>query len=117
MSGARECAAGDQGMHVNMLRERLTPSVEDKRGTDLSTEPARVSAELQQRLGRGRKQQSIDQARVPLGQRIELMRQREHHMKIRRCNQVTPTSLKPAFLRSSLTLRAMAVPTGMIGVA
>jgi hypothetical protein len=40
---------------MDMLRESLTPSVQDQRGTDLSTEPARVGAKLQQRLGRGRK--------------------------------------------------------------
>ena len=71
---------------------------------------------LQQCLRRGRSGNRRSDA-GSLGQRIELMRQCEHHMKIRCCNQVTPTGLKPAFLRSSLTLRAMAVPTGMVDVA
>lgn len=117
LAGGGKGAAGDQGVHVNMLRECLAPGVEDERGTKLTAEPARVSAELKQCLRGGVKQGAIDQTRVALREDIELMWEGEHDMKIRRREQLALARFKPAFFGSRLALRAMAVTTGMIGIA
>lgn len=71
-------------MHVDMLREGLAPGVEDECRAELTAEPARVGAELQQRLRGGGKQPSIEQPRVALGQGIELVWEGKHDVKVRR---------------------------------
>jgi hypothetical protein len=67
----REGAASDDAVDVEVLREGLPPGMQDGGHPHLTAEMPRVAAEAGERGGGGLKQQSVDQARVALRQRVE----------------------------------------------
>jgi len=98
-----------------MPDQRLSPRVENAEDTDLCTEVAWIRSDLSQR-GRTRLQEPGVQLRgVAIGQRQERMRQREDDMYIGHIEELTLPGAEPAVTGLGLTLRAVAIPTGVIG--
>src|SRR5216684_2188725 len=101
-------------MEMQVLRERLTPGVEDRGDPDGATEVPRVSAEGEQRVGRRAKEERIDHPRIALGERVEGVRQSEHDVAVRNREQIGATRRQPSFLGERLAFWAMAIATGVI---
>jgi len=114
------CAVGAEGaarhdtVEVDVLGERLAPGVEDGRDADGPTEVAGVAPEGQKGVGHGAKQEVVDDARIPLGERIERMREREDDVKVRDREQLGPARREPAVAGNRLTRRAVAIATRVV---
>ena len=79
-----QSAGSDQAMHMEVGPQLLVPRVQHERETDFATQL--LAAKLQQRLSRRVKQQLEQGALVALAvqdQPVQLMRQREHVVKVR----------------------------------
>ncbi len=59
-------------------------------------------------------EETIEELLVAINQGIELMRKCKHHMEIRGIDHLRPAFIYPEFLIDSLTIRAAAVPAGII---
>ena len=111
----REATRGHDAVDVRMADQRLPPRVEDAQHADLRAEMARVGGDLAER-GRARLEEPGVQARtIPIGQRQQRMRQREDDVHIRHVEQLPLARVQPALARLRLALRAVPVPTRVIG--
>ena len=101
----------------NARRSRLSGSsregVQHGEKTEMSCEPGLPNFE--QRLGDGTKQDAVDDAPVLKRQGTELMRQREHDMKVDDGQQVAQSLVEPLCSCRGLALRAMPVAAGVVG--
>ena len=102
-------------MHVGMADQRLAPRVEDTQHADVGPEVARISRDLAQRRRTRVKQPRVQTGAVPIGQRQESMREREDDVHIRHVEQLPLARVEPALPRLGLTLRAVPIPTRVIG--
>ena len=100
-------------MQVRVVPQCLPPSVQHGEKTEASREPP--LADFQQCLGHGAKQDAVDDARVLQRQGAELMRQREHDMKVGDGQQVAQSLVEPLGSRRGLALRAMPIAAGVVG--
>src|SRR5208282_3702872 len=94
-----------------MVRERLPPGVQNRGEADLGAEMLRVAGNGFECLDRCLKQDAIHDCLVLVGKRGNLLRQREHDMKIFDLQQVSLARCKPLPRRRTLTLRTMPVAT------
>jgi len=111
-----QCAGADQRVHVQVLPEILAPGVQHQGSGDLPTEPTRILAELEQRVGGGLEQEAVDRSRIGLCQHIQRVRQGEHQVEVRHRQQLGPPGSQPTFLGQRLALRAMPVAAGVVAV-
>ncbi len=107
--------AGDEAMQVQMLREILSPVCSIAVIADRAAEVPRISPEGEQRVGRRAEQQRVDHARIALREGVERVRQGEDDVEVRNRQQVGLARRQPPFLGERLTLRAMAIATGVVG--
>jgi len=63
-------ARTDQRVYVQVLPEILAPGVQHQGGGDVPTEPARILAELEQRVRSSLEQEVVDRPRISLRQRV-----------------------------------------------
>jgi len=114
------CAVGAEGaarhdtVEVDVPGGRLAPGVEDGRDADGPTEVAGVAPEGQKGVGHGAKQEVVDEARIPLGERIEGMRKREDDVEVRDGKLLGSPSLEPPITRGRLTGLAVAIATRVV---
>ena len=94
---------------MRMLREILPPRMQNCGDADRAAEMPRVPTEGEERLGRGAKEQRIDDPRIALGERIERMRQREDDVEVGNGQKVGAARCEPPLLGERLALRAMAI--------
>ena len=97
-------------MNMRMMLQVLIPGMQHAEEADVCAEVPLVASYRQQRLGAGPKQQTVDLALVLQGQRRQLARQREHHVRIRDRQQFLSARFQPAVARIGLALRTMPVP-------
>ena len=118
---AAQRPAGHQRMHVQVASQVLRPGVQHQREGADAAQPARVGGELGERGGRALHQRVVDPARVHRGQRVELVRQREHQVAVRHVEQLGQPRRAPGIARTGLALRAMPiaarVPAPRLGTA
>ena len=99
---------------MQMLREGLTPGVEDGRDADRAAEAAGIAAEGEQRVGGRPEQERVDHAWIALRERVERMGQGEDHMKVRNRQELRVTGRDPARTGLRLTRGTVAIPTGVV---
>ena len=102
---------------MQMLRERLSPRVQNRRDADRAAQVARVPAKCEERVGSRAKQECVDYARIALGEGVECVREREDDVEVRNGQQVGLASREPPLLGSRLALGTVAIATGVIGDA
>ncbi len=105
-----QAAVGDDAVDMDVLPEVLAPGVQHHRDADLAAEPARVASELQQGPGRSLEEQPVDEAGLRLRERVEFVRQREHHVPVADVEQAGGLPLHPPGLLERLALGAVPVP-------
>ena len=77
----------------------------------------RITAEGQEGVGGGAKEERVDHPGIPLREGIQRMRQREDDVEVQDWEKVGPARVDPVLTRLPLTLRAMAIATGIKGEA
>ena len=98
-----------------MVRERLTPGMQNACEADLGAEMFGVTGNGLERLGGCLKQDAIRDRLVLVGQSGNLLRQREHDMKILDLQQVGLARCQPIACRRALALGTMSVPATAVG--
>src|SRR5271169_4172416 len=110
-----ESAGRNHAMDMRVKLELLVPGVQHAEEADLRTEMSGIAGDFQKCFGTGPEQQTIDDLCVPERQWCQLTRQREDHMDVTRREKFRATCCNPPFPGRSLTLRAVAIPTAVIG--
>ena len=108
-------AAGDQTVQMEMLREILSPRVQNRGDADRAAKVPRVTTEGEQGVGGRAKEQRVDHPRIALGERVEIVRQREDDVEVRNRQQVGPARGEPPFLGERLALGAMPIAARVVG--
>src|SRR6516164_6202567 len=104
-------------MNVRMVGHCRAPAVEHSGGADASAEMLGVRSDREQRFGRRTEQQVVDHRLVLGGDWSDLGGQRKDHVEIADRQQIGLARCKPMLCRRTLTLRAMAVATRVVGDA
>ena len=99
------------------MRQRLSPGMQDRDAADLCAEPARIGSKRRHRLSGGLKQDGIDDGLVLESDRCDRCRKRKDDVEIGNRQQVGFSRGKPRGSGSSLTLRTMPIPAGIISDA
>src|SRR5712691_399561 len=115
------CAIGGQptGRHHTMYMrvkfEFLSPGVQDAEEADFCTEMLGIARDFQKGFRTGAKQEAVEDLLVLQDQRSQMTRKREDHMDVTRWEKLLATRCEPAIASSCLTLRAVAISTGVVG--
>ena len=111
----REAAGRHDAVHVRMADQGLSPGVEDAQHADLGAEMSRIGGDLAERRRARLKEPRVQARTIPIGQRQERMRQREDDVHIRHVEQLPLARLEPALAGLRLALRAVPIPTRVVG--
>ena len=111
----REPAGGNDTVNVGMEEQVLSPGVQDRDDTDLSSEVFGIGCDFQQGLCAGGEQQIVKQTRVFQGQHIEFVRHGEHDMEIAGVEEFAFSCCQPALAGLRLTLGAVPISTRVVG--
>ena len=101
-------------MNVRMELKVLSPGMRDGRDSRRCAEIFSVCTQFQYRFGRRLKQQCVHGALLVSKNGIQLGRNGENNMKIRRVKQVFPLLVDPLFFCKSLAFGAVPVPAGVV---
>jgi len=93
----------------------LIPGVQHTKEAEFRAQMTWISPHLQQGLGAGVKQQTVDLALVLQGDRRHRTRQGKNHMHVAGRQQVATTRLQPVVTRVGLALGTVPVSTGVEG--
>lgn len=93
----------------------LTPSVEHSEEPDLCSKMLGGSCYFEQRFCSRLEENPVDYTFILQSERGKLLRHGEDHVKVRHRQQLAATISQPPFPGCSLTLRAMAIPAGVVG--
>jgi hypothetical protein len=112
----REPAAGGDAVHVRVEAKLPGPGVQHRRDTELRgrTQPLRIAAELEQRVGGGFHEQLEDDRAIAQRQGAQLRREREDDMKVVGRKDAPHARPDPARLREALALGTMPIATGIV---
>ena len=98
-----------------MVQQVLTPGMQHREETDLGTEMPWIGGDLQQCLGNGAEQQSVEQPLILEGQRRELFGHSEDHVAVRNRQQLFGSLRQPTITGRGLALGAVPVAAGVVG--
>src|ERR1035437_3568447 len=98
-----------------MMRQCLTPGVQDGDDADLGTEPARVRGERHHRLGGRLEEDGVDSGLVREGDHCYRRRQREDDVEVGNRKEFGLARGKPGCAGRSLALRTVPVAARVIG--
>jgi hypothetical protein len=102
---------------MRMMGESLSPRVQDTEEADLRTQMFRISGDGLERFRGSPEQQTVHLAFVLESQRREWFGQGEDHMEVVARQQLCLALFQPAGSRHSLTLWAVPIRAGVVGVA
>ena len=111
----REPARRHDAVHVRMADQGLAPRVEDAQHADLRAEMSRVGRDLAERRRARLEEPGVQARAIPIGQRQQRMREREDDVHVRHVEQLALARVEPALPRLRLALRAVPIPTRVIG--
>ncbi len=108
-------AGWDDDVEMRMMGHRRAPGVEHGGEADAGAEMLWISADREQRLGRGAEQQVVDHRLVLIGDRGDLGRQCEDHVEVVDRQQVGLARGEPILRRRTLALGTMPVAARVVG--
>src|SRR5713101_5685543 len=112
---SRQPTGWDHAMYMRVKFQFLTPRVQHAEEANLRTEMLGIARDFQKGFRTGAKQEIVDDPLVLQDQRGQMTRKGEDHMDVARREKFSLTCCDPPFPGSSLTLRAVAVPAGVVG--
>src|SRR5712691_3463163 len=98
---------------MDVLRQILSPRVQNRRDPNRAAQMPWVSPEGEQRVGGRAAEQRVQHARIALGERVEAVREGEDDVEVRNGQQVGSARREPLRFREGLTLRTMPIATGV----
>lgn len=107
-------SAGNDAMHVNVIKKFLVPSVKNLYDAGRCSEIFGIGGQFQKRFGAASVKHSIKKFLIAVKQRIQFMRKRKDYMKIRGVDYFCPAFVDPDFFVDSLTVGVVAVPAGIV---
>ena len=110
----REPAAGNDHMHMRMMRERRSPSMKHCRDADPGAEMLGIGGNGEHGLGRRLEEKAVDFRLVLPGYGADRRGQREHHVVIGQGQKLGLAVRKPLAGSCSLALRAVPVAAGVV---
>ena len=102
-------------MHVRVKQQVLPPGVQNAEEADGGSQVFGISRDLQQGVGAGLEQQTVDLLLVLQGERVQLMRQREDDVEVAHRQHFGLSLGDPAVAGRGLTLGTVAIAAGVIG--
>jgi len=112
---SREPTGRNHTVDVGMVPQVLSPGVEHAEKAYLGAKVARIGGDFQERGGAGLEEQAVDEALVLIGERRQLVREREDHMHVTDGQEFLIPLSQPAVARPGLTLGAVPIATRVIG--
>jgi hypothetical protein len=109
-----QASTGNDTMDMGMVVEVLAPGVQDRKTGDLCAEKFGVSAEGEQGLGNGAKENPVHGAAVAEREGRELLREGEHHVEVLDREEFLLALLEPEGSSRGLTLGAMPIAARVI---
>jgi hypothetical protein len=111
---SRQAASGNHTVDVGMVLQVLSPGVEHAEEADLGAEVTRIDSDFEERRGAGLEEQAVKEALVLIGERRQLVGEREDYMNVRNGQEFLAALRQPAVARPGLTLGAGAVATRVV---
>ena len=108
-------AAGDDAVHVRVMRQCRAPAVQHQRRADAGPQVLGIGSDGEQGFGGNVEQQTVDHGLVLIGDGGDRRRQREDYVVVLHRQQIGLSRLEPALCRTGLALRAMAIAAGVVG--
>jgi len=111
----RQPTGRHHAMYMRVKFEFLSPAVQHAEEADFRAEMLGIACYFQKGFRAGAKQEVVDDLLVLQHQRGQVTRKREDHMDVTRRKKFPATLFQPTFPSTCLTLRAMAISTGVVG--
>ena len=108
----RQAAGGHHAMYMRVKFEFLTPGMQHAEEANLCAKMFGIAGNFEECFCTGSEQEIVDDFLVLQDQRSQMTRKREDHMGVLRWKKF-PATFFPTFASSCLTLRAMAISTGI----
>src|ERR1700688_358925 len=102
-------------MHMWVKFEFLTPGMQHAEEADFCAKMLGIAGHFEESFCTGAKQEIVDDLLVLQDQRSQMTRKREDNMDVLRRKKFSATLFQPTFASSCLTLRAVAISTGVVG--
>ena len=102
-------------MHVRVRKQSLSPGVKHGQKADPRSQMSTIGSDLEQGLGDGAKQESIEEALVLQTQGSESLGNGEHHVAVRYGQQLLGLLVQPAIAGGRLALGTVPVATRVEG--
>ena len=112
LSVKRQTAAGDDAVHVRMMRQRRSPGVQDQRHPDVCAQMSGIGGDGAQGFGSDLKEQPVDYRLVVIRDRGDRCWQGEDYVVVVHRQQFALAGLQPMSRGSALALRAVPVTAG-----
>lgn len=110
----REPSSGYDAMHMRMMKQSLSPSVQHGEESDFGAEVFGIGGDLEEGLSRSTKQQAVEQSLILQCQRGQDMGQGEYDMIVRNRQQFGRALGQPALSCCRLALWAVAIQTRVV---
>ncbi len=99
---------------MEVLREGLPPRVKDRRDPDRAAEVPRIAPEGKEGTGGRAETDRVEDARIALRERVEVVRQREDDVEVRNGQEVGRARREPPLCRQRLTLRTVTIAARIV---
>ena len=109
----RQPTGRHHAMYMRVKFEFLTPGMQHAEEADFSTEMLGIARDFEKGFRTGAKQEIVEDFLVLQDQRSQMTRKREDNMDVLRRKKFPTTLFQPTFASSCLTLRAVAISTGI----
>ncbi len=111
----RESAGRHHAMYMRVKFEFLTPGMQHVEEADLYAKMFGIAGNFEECFCTGAEQEIVEDLLVLQNQRSQMTRKREDNMDVLRRKKFPATLFQPTFASSCLTLRAVAISTGVVG--
>ena len=91
-----QSTAGDHAMDVVMAQQGLTPGMQNRKKSNLSAQPFRISSDFEQGLGTGVEEQIEKWSRRSQCQRVQFVRHGEHDVEVVGVDEIPLLGLEPS---------------------
>ena len=109
----RQAAGGHHAMYMRVRFEFLAPGMQHAEEANLCAKMLGIAGNFEECFCTGSEQEIVDNFLVLQNQRSQMTRKREDYMHVL-CRKKFPATLfQPTFASSGLTLRAVAISTGV----
>lgn len=112
----RDSSRWDKAVDMGMIVQSPGPGVKDGEDAQCATDKARISGELQERLGCGTHEDVVDLDLMAACRVVELMRQGKDDVEVRHAEKLSLPILDPCLGVCAMAFGAGTIEAGVIGI-